>query len=177
MRNIDHSVRFVRPEADKQEEVAWLYELMEEYVGELDSHHNRQTPIEIVRKVTDSMLHMQSDPSRHLEIGVIDDVPIGFFYGKIDRPDHKGLIRPGWGYIMEFYIRPNGRRNGYGRCLYERLESCLCADGATAFYLTSDPVTGKPFWEAMGYVDSGEISPENQLSIYEKKINVCSMIE
>ena len=44
-------------------------------------------------------------------------------------------------------------------------------DGAEMMYLTADPVTGKPFWEAMGFNNVNEKSPENQLYIYEKAIS------
>jgi len=37
-------------------------------------------------------------------------------------------------------------------------------------YLTADPVTGRPFWEAIGFANTGECSPENQLFIYEKTV-------
>ena len=46
----------------------------------------------------------------------------------------------------------------------------LCYDGADKMYLTADPVTGRPFWEAMGFLATGERSPENKMEIYEKPV-------
>ena len=97
-------------------------------------------------------------------------MPIGFLYGKIDHEDHKGFIKPGYGYIMEFYVKPDHRRKGYGKMMFKRLERLFHLDGAEMMYLTADPVTGKPFWEAQGFQNTMEKSPENQLYIYEKAL-------
>lgn len=71
---------------------------------------------------------------------------------------------------MEFYVLPEFRRKGYGKQMYAHLEETLINDGAKGLYLTSDPVTGKPFWLACGYKNTGEKSPENNQEIYEKEI-------
>ena len=36
--------------------------------------------------------------------------------------------------------------------------------------LVGNPVTGKPFWEAMGFTSTGEICPDNGQEIYEKEL-------
>lgn len=140
------------------------------YGAELDSHQNRKTPKEILVKWNNSMVNIQGDADRHLELCYDDDNLIGFLYGKIDHHDHKGYIKVGYGYIMEFYVLPEFRRNGYGKQMYSHLEELLISDGAKGLYLTSDPVTGKPFWLACGYISTGENSPENNLEIFEKEI-------
>ena len=116
------------------------------------------------------MIGIQGDPDRHLELCYEGERLIGFLYGKIDHPDHKGYIRVGDGYIMEFYVLPEDRRKGYGRRMYARLEGLLREDGAKGFYLTADPVTGRPFWLSMGYLPTGERSPDNGVEIYEKEL-------
>lgn len=140
------------------------------YGAELDSHQNRATPEEILTKWANSMINIQGDADRHLELCYDGDSLIGFLYGKIDHPDHKGYIKVGYGYIMEFYVLPEFRRNGYGKQMYSRLEELLISDGAKGLYFTSDPVTGKPFWLACGYKNTGEKSPENNQEIFEKHL-------
>lgn len=54
--------------------------------------------------------------------------------------------------------------------MYRHLEEQFRRDGAKRMYLTADPVTGKPFWEALGFVNTGEQSPENKQDIYEKAL-------
>ena len=73
---------------------------------------------------------------------------------------------------MEFYVRPEHRRYGYGTEMFRRLEKLFYEDGAKMMYLTADPVTGRPFWEAVGFVSTNEKSPENKLFIYEKPISL-----
>ena len=138
------------------------------YGAELDKNQNRNTPKEILSKWANSMINLQGDCDRHLELCYDGDTVIGFVYGKIDHPDHKGYKKVGYGYIMEFFVLPQFRRKGYGRQMYSHLEDLLISDGAKGLYLTSDPVTGKPFWQAMGYKYTNENSPENGLEIYEK---------
>lgn len=50
------------------------------------------------------------------------------------------------------------------------LERLFHLDGAEMMYLTADPVTGKPFWESVGFENVNEKSPENQQYIYEKSV-------
>ena len=83
------------------------------YGAELDTHQNRTTPKEILSKWAKSMITVQGDKDRHLELCYDGDILIGFLYGKIDHPDHKGYIKVGYGYIMEFYVLPEFRRKGY----------------------------------------------------------------
>lgn len=142
------------------------------YGAELDSHQNRKTPEEVFSKWAKNMINIQGDKDRHLELCYDGDMLIGFLYGKIDHSEHRGYIKVGYGYIMEFYVIPEYRRMGYGKQTYAHLEELLKNDGAKRLYLTSDPVTGKPFWKSLGFVCTGEKSPENNQDIFEKDIHI-----
>lgn len=144
--------------------------LMKRYIAEMNRHSHRPLPEEFQQKWIDSILSAQGPKDSHLELCYAGNVLVGFLYGKVDHPEHKGYIRPGHGYIMEFYIEPEHRRKGYGSQMFHRLEAIFRADGVIQMYLTADPVTGKPFWEAMGFVNSGMYSPNNQLLIYERYV-------
>lgn len=113
---------------------------------------------------------MSEDKDRFVELCYLGEDLIGFTYGKIDREEHRGYVRPGWGYVMEFYVKPEYRRNGYGREVYKHLENIFKANGVSNVWLTADPVTGEPFWSAVGFANSGKKSPENNLYIYEKEL-------
>ena len=145
--------------------------LMQDYAGELDAHVGRVTPPEVLEKWTYSIIaRAVAERDWHQELCYDGEDPIGFLYGKVDHPGDKGYVKPGYGYVMEFYVLPERRRRGVGRALFGRLETLFEEDGVERLYLTADPVTGRPFWEAMGFVDSGETSPENGLPIYEKEV-------
>ena len=145
-------------------------QLVRAYSKELDEHRNRVTPPEFIEKWIDSMIRMQGESTRHLELCYADGACIGFLYGKIDQEGDSGFIKPGYGYVMEFYVKPAYRKNGYGTRMWKRLEALFLSHGAVRAYLTADPVTGRPFWEAMGFQNSGVQSPENHLDIYEKDL-------
>lgn len=132
-----------------------LYALALLYGVELDNHQNRNTPKDILTKWAESMINIQGEHDRHLKLCYDSNNLIGFLYGKIDHPDHKGYIKVGYGYIMEFYVLPEFRRKGYGKQMYRHLEELLIFDGTKGLYLTSDPVTGKPFWSACGVYKYG----------------------
>lgn len=155
---------------ENEADCALFTEMMWPYTKELDQHAEREMPREVIEKWVASIIRMQGDADRHLELVFDGEAPVGFLYGKVDHPHHRGYIKPGYGYVMEFYVKPEFRRMGCGREMNRRLEELFRADGVKNLYLTADPVTGRPFWEAMGYHRTGEIMPENKMEIYEKEL-------
>ena len=147
-----------------------LENIMLPYCRELDSNVGRKTPEETLEKFIASIVNISEDKDRFVELCYIGEYLIGFAYGKIDREDHRGYVRPGWGYVMEFYVKPEYRRIGYGGEIYKHLEAMFKSNGVSNIWLTADPITGEPFWSAVGFTNSGEKSPENNLYIYEKTI-------
>ena len=154
-----------------EENSAAFHRLMQMYAKELDEHQSRNTDPEILKKWTNGIIQNQSDTTRYLKLCYVQSTAIGFLYGKIDRPEDKGFKKVGYGYVMEFYVLPEHRRKGFGRQMFRYLENRFRADRVRRMYLTADPVTGKPFWEALGFVRTGEISPENKQEIYEKALS------
>lgn len=167
---MEKKLQYEQLAADNKEQCLIFETLMYHYIAEMNAHSHRPLPEEFQKKWIDSIISMQGPKDRHLELCFADSDAIGFLYGKVDREDHKGYIKPGYGYIMEFYVEPEYRRKGYGTRMFSRLEDLFRKDGVTQMYLTADPVTGRPFWEAVGFLNTGETSPENQLFIYEKKV-------
>ena len=147
-----------------------LEKLMFEYVAETDQHQSTATPQSIIPRITKSMID-KLDENRILLIVTNDDETVGFCYVKVDKEGDRGLIRPNWGYVMEFYVRPQYRRKGVGRKMVNLCEEFFSFRGARNIWLTADAVTGVPFWLACNYCDSNEISPENNQKIFTKYIN------
>lgn len=147
-----------------------FHRLMQRYAKELDEHQNRTTDPEMLRKWTDRIIEKQSEPAVFLRLCYARPSVVGFLFGKIDKPEDKGFRKAGFGYVMEFFVLPEYRRKGYGKEMFLHLQAMFRNGGAKRMYLTADPVTGKPFWEAVGFVGTGEISPENDQPIYEKAI-------
>ena len=152
-----------------------FHRLMQLYAKELDEHQNRNTDAELLKRWTNSIIQKQFDTARYLKLCYVQSTAIGFLYGKIDQPEDKGYKKIGYGYVMEFYVLPEYRRKGYGKLMFEHLEDFFKSNNIKQMYLTSDPVTGKPFWKALGFASTGEISPENNQEVYEKPIfNYCN---
>ncbi len=140
------------------------------YCQGLDSNVGRETPEVTLKRFIASIVSISEDKDRFVELCYFGEDLIGFAYGKIDREGHRGYVRPGWGYVMEFYVKTEYRRNGYGRYIYKHLEGIFKSHGVINNWLTADPVTGEPLWSAVGFINSGEKSPENNLYIYEKEV-------
>lgn len=162
-------MNFVTVEKNNHFHFELLDSLMHEYVSETDSHIGTSTPEGIIPKITKSMIDKLND-SRYLKIVFIDNEPVGFCYAKIDKIGDKGDIRPGWGYIMEFFIRSAFRRKGFGKELARSCEQFFKDNGVKNIWLTADDITGIPFWKALGYRDIGEISKENNQMIFIKSL-------
>lgn len=148
-----------------------FHSLMLSYAKELDEHQHRNTDPVVLKKWTDSIIAKQHEPSRCLKLCYDGAKLIGFLYGKIDQTEDKGCKRSGQGCIMEFYVQPKHRRKGCGKEMFRHIESFFKAENVKQMYLTADPVTGKPFWEALGFVSKGEFSPDNGQEIYEKALS------
>ncbi len=149
-----------------------FHDLMIEYDAELGGMDNIPGIPDIKafeEKWIRSIIDKQGPSDRHLELCFAGEDPVGFLYGKLDHPEHRGYIRPGWGYVMEFYVRPSFRRRGLGTEMYARLERLLRADGAQNLYLTADTPAAALFWQAMGFVNSHEKCPDNDMEIFEKR--------
>ena len=166
------NLKFVQVEKANQEHYELFLCLMMPYLAEIDSHwpDNPPTGDAITAQYTRGMMNMQGPFDRHLELCFAEDALIGFHYYKVDHEGHRGFIKPGYGYIMEFYVKPKYRRQGYGTAMFYHLESVFGGHGTKRMYLTSDPITGTPFWEKLGFADTGEISPENKQKIFEKDV-------
>ncbi|MDD4164618.1 MAG: GNAT family N-acetyltransferase [Eubacteriales bacterium] len=169
-------LKFIQLQKDNDEHCKLFENLMIPYMKELDEHKNRVTPEDFVFKFTHSILKMQGPYDRHLELCYDNEKLIGFLYGKVDREGHKGFIKPGFGYIMEFFILPKYRLQGYGKAMFQRIESLFATDGAKQMYLNTDPITGVPFWTAMGFTATDEVSPENNMVIYEKEVSILNVV-
>lgn len=147
-----------------------FYHLMQGYSAEPDKHRNRTTDGQTLKKWADSILERQKEDGRILRLCCAEGCLIGFVYGKTDSSGDRGYKKPGYGCIMEFYVSPEYRRRGYGGKMLRFLESFFEKRNVKRMYLTADPVTGKPFWEAMGFVNTKEVSPDNGQEVYERGV-------
>ena len=112
-----------------------------------------------------------SRPDMHFDLMRIGTrkKPAGFAYYAIDKGTIGGLIDPNGGGFWGYYVAPAYRRQGYGRRMFLHCAEALYRDGAEYLYCCPDPVTGEPFWRAMGFEDSGIFAQSYGLNIFMKK--------
>jgi GNAT superfamily N-acetyltransferase len=115
--------------------------------------------------------HQGARPDMHFDLmrAGKKKTPIGFAHYAVDKGTIGGRIDPGGGVFLSYYIAPAYRRQGYGRRMFLHCAETLYRDGAAHLYCCPDPVTGEPFWRAMGFEDSGIFDPDDRLNIFMKK--------
>ena len=120
-------------------------------------------PADRREKFLQNMLDRQEEPDRWLLLFKEKDDYIGFSHLKIDRE-----LRDGWGWIMEFYIRPEYRRKGKGTRFYRMCERILRENDVSGIWLTTNP-EAKQFWCSLGFTATGERADFNDREIMEKR--------
>ena len=145
------------------------------YLRELDEHSpDPSFPDETIRVYAAGMSRMQGSSDRHLELCLDGGAWFGFHCDMAGHTGHKGFNKPSYGCIMEIYVAPGFRRKGYGTRMLARLSSDFFEHDVENLYLTADPVSGEPFFEALDFRRHREIYPKNNQKIYEKKIKTRS---
>ena len=97
-----------------------------------------------------SILRRQGEPDRWLTLFRARDQVVGFAHFKIDRDD-----RPGSGYILEFYVVPERRRQRLGKRYLSMMMATMKAAGYRMVWLASHPAA-ESFWRACGFCETGE---------------------
>ncbi len=99
------------------------------------------------------------------------DEYVGFAHVKIDKDE-----RPGWGFILEFYIAPSKRRWGLGRSFFNYIEDILKAKGVKNIWLIANS-SAELFWRSLGFNLTNEIDEETSQNVMTKSANCPSLSE
>lgn len=128
---------------------------------------NGSIPESIIRgKLISLISDLHAQGVIHIAIAIQETKTVGFSIYQIDSQASDWCKRPGWGFVREFYIAKEQRRNGYGRTLAEYTEQQLRQLGARQLYLTSDEAA--EFWNRCGYQLTDETCT-NDLPILTKQ--------
>ena len=96
---------------------------------------------------------------------------LGFIIYQIDSDKSDWNLRPGSGFIREFYIKRDVRKQGLGSMLLSYAEQVLQKNGVKDVYLTSDELeTVKLFYLKNGYTNTKVRCEFNKDEIFEKQI-------
>ena len=144
----EEKTKLIRVTNDCSEAIATFLSISKDYFADL--------PPDKREKFVQSILARQNEPDRWLLLLMYDDEYIGFVHMKIDDE------RPGWGFILEFYILPNKRGLGWGRRLFNLVVKILRARGVDHIWLWSAP-DAELFWRSLGFRETGEIMYGNKV--------------
>lgn len=137
-------------------------DLLAAYFPEVDS----DIPEAILReRLLPHILSLHKKHTIYVDLLFADGKAFGFSIYQIDTPESDWCKRPGWGFIREFYILPQYRRQGFGKQLALHTEQRLKALGAKMLYLTSG---SGGFWTKCGWMKTDAVC-SNGLSILEKE--------
>lgn len=141
-----------------------LIQMLAAYFPEVDAG----IPEQIIRGKLFQLIQDQwSRGYLHIRIGFSGREAIGFSIFQIDSPHSDWCKRPGWGFVREFYIRPEFRRAGFGRQLADHTVEALRAMGPEGLYLTAGG-EAISFWSRCGWESTGGLC-SNDLFILEKR--------
>lgn len=142
----------------------WISYMREIYKGDMEVE--KAADDEIANWLIGRVQIQGQRDTMHFELIFNNDILVGFVMYAIDLGGIKGLIEPGYGYIMELYIMPDFRRKGIASEVFMHIEGILKNQGAQRIYLTPDSASGVPFWQSLGFSDCGKIDPDNKMPIY-----------
>jgi len=143
----EEKVELVRVAADRTDDVLIFKRLGRDYLS--------SRPTDEQERFLESILSRQKESDRWLLLLKYRNDYLGFVHMKIDRDE-----RPGWGFILEFYVVPNRRRLGWGRRLFNFSVEILRTQDVGHIWLMSKPAS-EPFWRSLGFRETGEIDDEN----------------
>jgi ribosomal protein S18 acetylase RimI-like enzyme len=141
---------------DNPESISAFWKLGRDYLSGLPTNERE--------RFLQSILARRGEPDRWLLLLKCGIEYIGLVHLKIDRDE-----RPGWGFILEFYIVPNKRRLGWGRRLFDLIVKILQGRGVKNIWLLTDPAA-KVFWLSLGFRETNEIDKETGQRIMVKPI-------
>jgi N-acetylglutamate synthase-like GNAT family acetyltransferase len=124
----------------------------------------KELPLEEREKFLQSILARQEEPDRWLLLLKYENKYVGFAHVKIDKDE-----RIGWGFILEFYIKPTKRKMGLGRAFFNLISGMLQAKGVKAIWLLADS-TSEPFWCTLKFKLTGEVDEETGQNIMIKSL-------
>lgn len=168
---MEKQINFLQIKKDNEAHLEMASKLWMPFVKEVNEHDGTyQSEEQIIDGLKKRISIQGNRKNMHFEIAFLNGEPFGIAMFAIDLGTVYGLLEKGYGTIMGFYVHPNFRRKGLGTSFSNHIEATLYSDGARKMYVCPDPVTGEPFWKAIGYTDSGKFDPDDKKPIYIKEI-------
>jgi GNAT superfamily N-acetyltransferase len=109
-----------------------------------------------------SILARQREADRWLLLLKYQERSLGFVHMKIDKDE-----RLGWGFVLEFYIVPDKRRQRLGSKLFTLVRKILQDQGVQDIWLLASPPSDS-FWRSLGFQETGEKEDGQKVMVLSK---------
>ncbi len=152
MEILEDKAEFIPVTTSRPDSVSVFLDLGRDYLSQSDL-----PPDSDPGKFLQSILRRQAEPDRWLFLLKHKDKHIGLVHAKIDQDE-----RPGWGYILEFFIVPDKRRAGWGQTLFNHVAEILQSRGVNRVWLASAP-NAEAFWYSLGFRETGEMERDQKI--------------
>jgi GNAT superfamily N-acetyltransferase len=173
MDNITQALDFIAVNPEDNRQMRTLRKLWLPYWIDETTRNGRKAEgrRKIYRRLKNRVVHAEKTPKTGFYALHLKGWIIGFSFFGLAGGIKAADIPPGYGMIMEFYIDPLFRRKGYATEMNNRIEELFRSWEISNVFLRPNPVTGRPFWKAVGYKDSMKVDPDDKRPIYIKTLS------
>lgn len=148
-----------------REHIQMLFPMWKKYMIEIGE---KETDDDLLNGLTARIKIANSNANVYFDTIWSGNNAIGFAFYSIDG-GIKGVIPPGYGYIMEFYIEDSWRRRHIGTGCVKHICESLSKAGCEKVWLTSI-TESECFWANRGFVKTDLIDPDNGLNIWMSQL-------
>jgi len=161
------SMKYIQIQKDNDEQFQQLLDMWIPYLKEVGNTESDS----VITKYGRQRVNIQGKrDDMHFELCFNDSNMVGFCFYAVDLGGIKDILAPNFGYIMEFYVLPQYRRQGYGSDIFKQIQKNFLSHSTESMFLTPEEVSAEAFWGSVGFVDSGKTDPDNHKPIYIKKV-------
>jgi GNAT superfamily N-acetyltransferase len=163
-------INFIPLNQNNSEQFAVFCELLTEYDAEIDEKPLDTQDQERIKRIAKYIIKCADRENSWVELLYAQNKSIGFMFYEIDDGSYGAPETLGYGFIREFYIRPEYRKQGLGTGCYKKIEDTFQKHAVKQIWLTCETETGAPFWSSLGFVNTEKRCQKNDIDIYVKPI-------
>jgi len=163
-------INYIPLDQNNPEQFAIFCELLTEYDAEIDHKPLAEQNKERIKRIAMYIFKSAEREDSWLELLYVKSNLIGFLFYEVDDGSYGAPETLGYGFIREFYIRPEYRRHGLGSICFEKIENTFRKRCVKQMWLTCETEAGAPFWRSLGFLNTEKRCQKNDIDIYVKPI-------
>lgn len=163
-------ISYIPIEQNNPKEFAIFCELLREYDAEIGDKPLAEQDEARIKRIAQYLFKCAGREDSWLELLYAQDKPIGFLFYEVDDGSYGAPETLGYGFIREFYIRPEYRRQRLGSRCFSKIEDTFRKQGVKQIWLTCETEAGAPFWRSLVFENTEKRCHRNNIDIYIKPI-------